>query len=691
MKDKINLQCTVEVNNHPNDLPLPSDYDEFYPTKKAQNFSEGSKSLLREVKITEQSQSLCEPNLSEYDNCQEEIIEISKRKNWGNFARELFGMYPIFVDKSMFISDLIKCDKNCVLVNVPPRFGKTFTLDMCELFFDKTSEDHLIFDELKLKITQDDKYENEIKRHKGQHNVIRVDFSSLKANDIEGFKTMLKDEYRKIAIRFKLDKMEIKFQDPDDKEMLQNILNNNLTDDVISKGFGVISKILSYNGEKPVILFDEYDAIIERMIGQEKEPQPFINLMRDIYSNLFKINQNNYFIAVVVGVLPYLTSEITCSWNNFDKVAFDSFDYRGYFGFSQEEVNYFIDLLKITSAKPEIKKFYNGYHVTNNLTLYNSSAIYKFFKDVAGKKTVKFNSYWVNNNILNKSDVMKFLFSKEVFVEVFKKIVTRQKVIFTEKLTYKEYFKLMKEDDVTPDHILTYLYHSGFLTKEGSFLKIPNLEIYRVFSSLLREKVIDFELEENFTGAFQSMHSEILEMIKNNPNENAFIMFIKKYTFLLNSAVFNLIESVLKGKNIVESNIKLFNVENLENKEVIQANEHLIHIFIAEALLKLQSDFFASDSDIVENNKPDVFLVTRPVGELVELKYDKSSTNGLKQAFNRPLLEICKKYVLDYLILISITFSAKLEKCSTLMMIAKKESDKIIYYYPKKTGSLLNE
>ena len=118
---------------------------------------------------------------------------------------------------------------------------------------------------------------------------------------------------------------------------------------------------------------------------------------------------------------------------------------------------------------------------------------------------------------------------------------------------------------------------------------------------------------------------------------------------------------------------------------MIQANEHLIHIFIAEALLKLQSDFFASDSDIVENNKPDVFLVTRPVGELVELKYDKSSTNGLKQASNRPLLEICKKYVLDYLILISITFSAKLEKCSTLMMIAKKESDKIIYYYPKKT------
>ena len=72
-----------------------------------------------------------------------------------------------FVDKSLFIEETIKAQKNVLLFPHPRRFGKTLNLSMLKYFFDKNEpENRSLFAELKIWQTDEN-----IKRHCCRHPV----------------------------------------------------------------------------------------------------------------------------------------------------------------------------------------------------------------------------------------------------------------------------------------------------------------------------------------------------------------------------------------------------------------------------------------------------------------------------------------------------------------------------------------
>ncbi|MCD8207020.1 MAG: AAA family ATPase [Bacteroidales bacterium] len=50
-----------------------------------------------------------------------------------------------YVDKSLFIKDLVDSGEEVTLITRPRRFGKSLNLDMVRTFFEKTDEDTSVY------------------------------------------------------------------------------------------------------------------------------------------------------------------------------------------------------------------------------------------------------------------------------------------------------------------------------------------------------------------------------------------------------------------------------------------------------------------------------------------------------------------------------------------------------------------
>ncbi len=108
-----------------------------------------------------------------------------------------------FVDKSLFIEEVIEDISDVLFFPRPRRFGKTLNMSMLHYFFNNknTEENHRIFDGLA--ITKSPVFE----QHQGQYPVVSLSFKSCKGDD---FDTVYSEPIRVIADTFKTMKKYLK-------------------------------------------------------------------------------------------------------------------------------------------------------------------------------------------------------------------------------------------------------------------------------------------------------------------------------------------------------------------------------------------------------------------------------------------------------------------------------------------------
>ncbi|MEA3446660.1 MAG: AAA family ATPase, partial [Bacteroidota bacterium] len=95
-----------------------------------------------------------------------------------------------FIDKSLFIKEVIKVQKAVLLLPRPRRFGKTLNLSMLKYFFDVNEpENEKLFTGLKIWQTGDD-----ILKHCGKYPVIYLNFKDVKTNTWEDCYELLASE-----------------------------------------------------------------------------------------------------------------------------------------------------------------------------------------------------------------------------------------------------------------------------------------------------------------------------------------------------------------------------------------------------------------------------------------------------------------------------------------------------------------
>ena len=168
-----------------------------------------------------------------------------------------------YIDKTLFIKELLDKRSQVSHFTRPRRFGKTLELSMLKYFFesahapDGCSDDNSsLFKGLKI-MDAGERYT----RHLGQYPVICISLKSARQPDFEKAFIMLK---RQIADEFRRHKYVTDSLEESDKLRYNLIMNETDEDAQYLDALAFLSRILNeYHKRKVIILMDEYDVPLE--------------------------------------------------------------------------------------------------------------------------------------------------------------------------------------------------------------------------------------------------------------------------------------------------------------------------------------------------------------------------------------------------------------------------------------------
>ena len=299
-----------------------------------------------------------------------------------------------YIDKTMYIKDIMDNESRVILVTRPRRFGKTLNMSMLKYYFDRTKKDSKeLFQGLKI-LEQEEKYTSKL----GYYPVIYV---TLKDAGLMNYnlmmmqlKTIMMEVY--YEHRYVLEKEEMS---EGERKIFNRMLSAEANDIDIMNSLKILSKILYQYYNKPVILLiDEYDVPLQNAYIQGYYEEA-VSFYRTFYGVTFK--DNPYLEkTVITGVSRVAKESIFSGANNFDVYTVLDDEFSDDFGITEEEMEKAIQDFGIEEDRKEIKKWYDGYRIGNTEGIYNPWSILNYLKNKQLKQ------YWVNTS---SNDLIKLV------------------------------------------------------------------------------------------------------------------------------------------------------------------------------------------------------------------------------------------------------------------------------------------
>lgn len=313
-----------------------------------------------------------------------------------NFKKLISEDY-YYVDKTLFIKELLDNKTMVNLFTRPRRFGKTLTLSMLKYFFEDgydlrgNKEDYKhLFDGMKI-MEAGERYT----KHMGKYPVISLTLKSGKQSTLESSMKLLR---RTLANEFRRHRYILKseYLMEDEKETFMKYLREELEPYEYKDSLNFLCMCLKMaTGKDVIVLLDEYDVPLEGAYeyGFYKEMVDFI---RELFGSTLKTNDNLYF-AVITGCLRISKESIFTGLNNLDINSIMSVNYGEYFGFTDEEVQKICADYHLEHKYEELKEWYNGYYF-GEANVYNPWSTIKYIKDHMFKEDAFPVSYWANTS-----------------------------------------------------------------------------------------------------------------------------------------------------------------------------------------------------------------------------------------------------------------------------------------------------
>jgi len=201
-----------------------------------------------------------------------------------------------FIDKSLLIEEVIKVQKQVILLPRPRRFGKTLNLSMLQYYFDINQADkENLFSNLLIWQSEKD-----IKEKYAKYPVIFLSFKDAKDDNWKDCLELIKDEIVELYNNHAY-LLESNILAENEKNEFRNIINKTAIITTFKGSLKKLSKYLfNYYNQKVVILIDEYDTPIQA--GYKKFYDKTISFMRSLLSGAFKDNKYLYK-GVITGIL----------------------------------------------------------------------------------------------------------------------------------------------------------------------------------------------------------------------------------------------------------------------------------------------------------------------------------------------------------------------------------------------------
>lgn len=424
-----------------------------------------------------------------------------------------------YIDKTMFIKELLQNWGEVNLFTRPRRFGKSLNISMLKSFFE-IGNDPTLFKGLKIA------EERELcEKYMGKFPVISISLKDVEGSDYDVARTLLCSVIGNEALRFyELLKSSPKLNEVERRQYEQLVCTDHeqrgsfaMSDSVLMGSLKTLSSLLEKHYEKKVILLiDEYDVPLSKA-NEQGYYNEMVFLMRNLLQQVLKTNSSLYF-AVLTGCLRVAKESIFTGLNNFKIYSITDVRFDEYFGFTDSEVKEMLAYYGQEAKVQTVREWYDGYHF-GTLDVYCPWDVISYCDDLIDDKDAAPKNYWINTsgndvvrhfiekmgNGVMKGEMEALIDGKEVEKEIH------------EDLTYHEIY-----DSV--NHLWSMLFMTGYLTRQEPAdgdrykLVIPNLEIRSIFirqimAMFKKEVAKDGKLLESFCNALEQGNAAEVEKL----------------------------------------------------------------------------------------------------------------------------------------------------------------------------------
>ncbi len=413
------------------------------------------------------------------------------------------GFY--YVDKTLFIRDLLEAWGSVNLFTRPRRFGKSLNMDMLKTFFEIGTKPSLFEG---LKIAEDTAL---CEQYMGKSPVISISLKDVSGLSYEAALKRMSSAIRKEARRhqYLLDSSRLSNVD---KESLRELFALYLDEDVQEESLYLLSEMLhKHYGKKAIILIDEYDVPLDKAY-QNQYYLKMVNHIRSMFSEALKTNENLEF-AVITGCLRIAKESIFTGLNNFKVRTISDVRYAEYFGFTDVEVKEILHYYELEEAYSKIKEWYDGYHF-GGVDVYCPWDVINQCDKFLESKTAPMEAHWENSS--SNAIVQDILENATETAKGQIEALISGQYIEKELIPELTYTDLDSNDfDTRQIYLWSVLFSTGYLTEYGQAenglhkLVIPNREVRGIFEKKIRSwfKIritSDTERWENFCYAVKN-------------------------------------------------------------------------------------------------------------------------------------------------------------------------------------------
>lgn len=393
-----------------------------------------------------------------------------------------------YVDKTLFIKELLENWGEVNQFTRPRRFGKSLNMSMLKCFFEVGS-DPALFDGLQIS------QEKELfAKYQGKFPVISISLKGVDGRSFFSASAALRTIIGNEAMRFQFLKESEKLSN-EEKEAYRRLIQIGsgegglyaMTEEVAAASLKVLSQLLAKHcGQKAILLVDEYDVPLDKAF-QAGYYEEMVDLIRNLLGNVLKTNDSLFF-AVLTGCLRISKESIFTGLNNLKVHTISDVRYDEFFGFTDADVEGLLEYYGTSAYKEAVRSWYDGYRF-GDTDVYCPWDVINYCDELLADPSALPKNYWANTS---GNDLIRRLLrqsNQSVKGEMEELLgggqVTKQ---VKQELTYREI-------DESNENLWSVLYATGYLTgkqvgqadADQFQLWIPNGEIRKLFADLVEE------------------------------------------------------------------------------------------------------------------------------------------------------------------------------------------------------------
>ncbi len=391
-----------------------------------------------------------------------------------------------YVDKTMFIAELLQNWGEVNLFTRPRRFGKSLNMSMLKSFFEIGS-DKTLFEGLKIT-----KEKALCKEYMGKFPVISISLKSVDGLSFEAASAALRTVIGNEAGRFRF-LLESDMLDEEDKNAYRRLIRVEMeseasyamSDSTLTDSLKTLSRLLvRHYGRKVILLIDEYDVPLDKAF-QAGYYEEMVSLIRNLFSNALKTNDDLQF-SVLTGCLRISKESIFTGLNNLNVMTVSDPYFCDSFGFTDSEVKELLSYYGLENVHETVRDWYDGYQF-GNASVYCPWDVIKYVQILLRDKEAEPENYWANTS---ENSIVRRLLSRadQTTRDEIEQLVNGGMIVksIRQEITYKDI-------EASIDNVWSVLYSTGYLTSRGRLpgkrlrLVLPNQEVKELFIELVKD------------------------------------------------------------------------------------------------------------------------------------------------------------------------------------------------------------